>query len=95
MEALFFTGKRTALRPKRTSVGEKVGKLNFRVHVKLEDSVPVPSRRASQTRHWDSVEIWSFRGRHRCGPRVASEKKKADASESGERSRLSLSVLQI
>ena len=34
MEALFFIGKRTTLRPKRTSVGEKVEKLNFHVHVK-------------------------------------------------------------
>ena len=40
-EALFFIGKRTTLRPKRTSMGEKVEKLNFHVHVCAETaSVP-------------------------------------------------------
>ena len=47
MEALLE--KRTTLRPKQSSMGEKVEKLNFHVHVK--DSVRVPSRRASRTRH--------------------------------------------
>ena len=92
----FLQRKRTTLRPKRTSMGGKAEKLNFQVHVK--DSVRVPSRRASQTRHWDSVEIIGRSVADTVVEELAASciwKKKTNASESEERSRLSLSVLQI
>ena len=72
-------------------------KLNLHVHVK--DSFRVPSQRASPTRHWPGTPSRFSRS---VADTVVEDltassiwKKKTNASERGERSWLSLSVIQI